>query len=218
LPLPLEHNSELKDLHGKAVSVFCKRALDFTIAALALVLLSPLLVVIALAIRITMGSPVFFRQIRPGYHGRPFTVVKFRTMMGDGSQADPSSDGVRLTRLGTFLRRFSLDELPQLWNVLMGEMSLIGPRPLLTEYLQYYTPEQARRHDMKPGITGWAQVNGRNDVSWERKFALDVWYVDHWSFWLDVRILILTFWKVLTREGISQRGHVTTKKFGAPGR
>jgi len=139
-------------------------------------------------------------------------------MMGDGSRADPASDGVRLTRLGTFLRRFSLDELPQLWNVLTGQMSLVGPRPLLTEYLQYYTPEQARRHDVKPGITGWAQVNGRNDVSWERKFALDVWYVDHWSFWLDIRILILTSWKVLTREGISQRGHVTAEKFGAPGR
>jgi len=200
------------------VSTFCKRALDFTVAVVMLVLLSPLLVVIAVAIRIAMGSPVFFRQIRPGQQARPFTLVKFRTMMGDGWQVDSSSDAARLTRLGNFLRRFSLDELPQLWNVLAGDMSLVGPRPLLTEYLQYYTPEQARRHEVKPGITGWAQVNGRNTVSWERKFALDVWYVDHWSFWLDVRILVLTFWKVLTREGISQQGHATAEKFGTPGR
>lgn len=200
------------------MSTFCKRALDFTVAVVMLVLLSPLLVVIAVAIRIAMGSPVFFRQIRPGQQARPFTLVKFRTMMGDGWQVDSSSDAARLTRLGNFLRRFSLDELPQLWNVLAGDMSLVGPRPLLTEYLQYYTPEQARRHEVKPGITGWAQVNGRNTVSWERKFALDVWYVDHWSFWLDVRILVLTFWKVLTREGISQQGHATAEKFGTPGR
>jgi len=200
------------------MNAFCKRALDITIASAGLIVISPLLVMIAFAIRITMGGPVFFRQVRPGYKTRPFTVVKFRTMMGDGSQVETSLDGVRLTRLGNFLRRFSLNELPQLWNVLTGEMSLVGPRPLLTEYLQYYTPEQARRHDVKPGITGWTQVNGRNDLSWDRKFALDVWYVDHWSFWLDVRILVMTFWKVLTRQGISQRGHVTTEKFGAPGR
>lgn len=197
---------------------FCKRVLDITIASATLIVLSPLLVVIALVIRVTMGTPVCFRQTRPGYRTRPFTVLKFRTMTGDGSQVDPSSDAVRLTRLGSFLRRFSLDELPQLWNVLTGDMSLVGPRPLLTEYLQYYTPEQARRHDVKPGITGWTQVNGRNEVSWERKFALDVWYVEHRSFGLDLRILVITFWKVLTREGISQRGHVTTEKFGAPGR
>ena len=200
------------------MNALCKRALDITIASLGLIVMSPLLLIIALVIRFTMGAPVFFRQVRPGYKTRPFTVVKFRTMMGDGSQVDPSSDAARLTRLGSFLRRFSLDELPQLWNVLTGDMSLVGPRPLLAEYLPYYTPEQARRHDVKPGITGWAQVNGRNEVSWERKFALDVWYVDHWSFWLDVRILVLTFWKVLTRQGVSQRGHVTTEKFGAPGR
>ena len=200
------------------MNAFCKRSLDITIASVGLIAMSPLLLIVALVIRVTMGSPVFFRQVRPGYKTRPFTVVKFRTMMGDGSRVDPSSDAARLTRLGDFLRRFSLDELPQLWNVLTGDMSLVGPRPLLTEYLQYYTPEQARRHDVKPGITGWAQVNGRNDVSWERKFALDVWYVDHWSFWLDIRILVLTFWKVLTREGISQRGHATAEKFGAPGR
>ena len=204
-------------MQRQPVSAFCKHALDFVVAAAGLILLSPLLLAIALAIRVTMGAPVFFRQVRPGYKGRPLTVVKFRTMAGDGSRADPSSDGARLTRLGSFLRRLSLDELPQLWNVLTGEMSLVGPRPLLTEYLQYYTCEQARRHDVKPGITGWAQVNGRNDVTWERKFALDVWYVDHFSFWLDLRILGMTFWKVLRREGISQRGHATAEKFGAPG-
>lgn len=197
---------------------FCKRASDFAVAAGALVLLSPVLLLISVLIRITMGAPVFFRQVRPGYKARPFTVVKFRTMAGDGSQADPSTDAARLTRIGVILRRLSLDELPQLWNVLTGEMSLVGPRPLLMEYLNYYTPEQARRHDVKPGITGWAQVNGRNDMSWERKFALDVWYVDHWSFWLDLRILGMTMWKVVRREGISQRGHVTAEKFGAPGR
>jgi lipopolysaccharide/colanic/teichoic acid biosynthesis glycosyltransferase len=199
------------------MNAFCKRALDLSVAFAGLILISPLLLVIAVVIRVTMGAPIFFRQVRPGYKGRPFTVVKFRTMTGDGSQSDPSSDGARLTRLGSFLRRFSLDELPQLWNVLTGEMSLVGPRPLLTEYLQYYTPEQARRHDVKPGITGWAQVNGRNDVTWERKFAFDVWYVDHFSFWLDLRILSMTFWKVLRREGISQRGHATAEKFGGSG-
>jgi sugar transferase EpsL len=199
------------------MNAFCKRALDLVIASAGLILISPLLLIIAFVIGVTMGAPVFFRQVRPGYKGRPFTVVKFRTMTGDGSQADPSSDAARLTRLGSFLRRFSLDELPQLWNVLTGEMSLVGPRPLLTEYLQYYTREQARRHDVKPGITGWAQINGRNDVTWEEKFALDVWYVDHFSFWLDVRILAMTFWKVLRREGISQRGHATAEKFGASG-
>src|ERR1035438_10283192 len=146
------------------MNAFCKRALDITIASVGLIVMSPLLLTIALAIRVTMGSPVFFRQVRPGYKTRPFTVIKFRTMMGDGSQADPASDGVRLTRLGSFLRRFSLDELPQLWNVLTGDMSLVGPRPLLAEYLPYYTPEQARRHDVKPGVTGWAQVNGRNEI------------------------------------------------------
>lgn len=200
------------------MNAFCKRALDIAVASAGLIVLSPLLLIIAFVIRVTMGAPVFFRQIRPGYKARPFTVIKFRTMMGNVSQVETSLDGARLTRLGNFLRRFSLDELPQLWNVLTGEMSLVGPRPLLTEYLQYYTPQQARRHDVKPGITGWTQVNGRNEVSWDRKFALDVWYVDHWSFWLDVRILGMTFWKVLTRQGISQRGHVTTEKFGAPGR
>jgi sugar transferase EpsL len=182
-----------------------------------LILWSPLLLAIALAIRVTMGAPIFFRQVRPGYHGRSFTVVKFRTMSGDGSAiVDTSQDAERLTKLGRFLRALSLDELPQLWNVLTGEMSLVGPRPLLLEYLDHYSPEQARRHDAKPGVTGWAQVNGRNALTWERKLALDVWYVDHQSFWLDIRIIAMTIWKVVNREGISQKGHVTTEKFGAP--
>jgi sugar transferase EpsL len=202
-------------MREKAMSAFCKRALDLTVAAVGLVLLSPLLAAIAVAIRITMGRPVLFRQIRPGYHARRFTVVKFRTMTEPDPDVDSTSDAERLTGLGTFLRRFSLDELPQLWNVLTGDLSLVGPRPLLIEYLQHYTPEQARRHNVKPGVTGWAQVNGRNEVSWERKFALDLWYVDHQSFWVDLRIIALTFWKVLKREGISQKGHATTEKFGA---
>ena len=197
------------------MSAFFKRALDVTVAAIALVLLSPLFIAIALAIRITMGSPVFFRQTRPGRQTRRFTIVKFRTMKGDASTVDTSLDAERLTRLGRYLRSLSLDELPQLWNVLIGDMSLVGPRPLLTEYLQHYTPEQARRHNVKPGMTGWAQISGRNEVSWARKFALDVWYVDHQSFWLDLRIIAMTLWKVLKRKGISQRGHVTTDKFDA---
>ena len=198
------------------MNTFCKRALDVAVASAGLIVLSPLLLLIAFVIRATMGAPVFFQQVRPGYKARPFTIVKFRTMMGDGSQAETSSDGTRLTGLGNFLRRFSLDELPQLWNVLTGDMSLVGPRPLLMEYLQIYTPKQARRHNVKPGITGWAQVNGRNDVSWERKFVLDVWYVEHWNFWLDLRILVITCWKVLTRDGISQRGHATAENPGRP--
>jgi sugar transferase EpsL len=204
-------------MHRHPVNAFCKRALDFVAAAAGLILLSPLLLAIAVAIRVTMGAPVFFRQVRPGYHAQPFTVVKFRTMSGDGSVVvDTSHDAERLTKLGKFLRGLSLDELPQLWNVLTGNMSVVGPRPLLMEYLNYYSPEQARRHDVKPGITGWAQVNGRNAVTWERKLALDVWYVDHQSFWLDMRIIAMTIWKVINREGISQKGHVTTEKFGAP--
>jgi len=199
------------------ISAFCKRALDFVVAVAGLIALSPLLLAIALAIRVTMGTPVFFRQVRPGYHARPFTVVKFRTMKGDvPAIIDTSQDAARLTKLGRFLRAVSIDELPQLWNVLTGDMSLVGPRPLLTEYLEHYSPGQARRHEVKPGITGWAQVNGRNAATWERKLALDVWYVDHQSFWLDLRIIAMTIWKVLSREGISQEGHVTTEKFGAP--
>lgn len=195
------------------MNAFCKRALDLSVASVGLILLSPLLVAIALAIRITMGSPVLFRQVRPGYNARPFKVLKFRTMSGEGLDADPSSDAARLTVVGTFLRRFSLDEIPQLWNVLKGEMSLVGPRPLKMQYLQRYSPEQARRHDAQPGITGWTQINGRNALTWEEKFRLDVWYVDHQSFMLDLRILVTTIWRVIKREGISQEGHATMPEF-----
>jgi sugar transferase EpsL len=163
---------------------------------------------------VKLGSPVLFRQQRPGQHGRPFTIYKFRTMsdVRDG-QGNLLPDAGRLTPFGRFLRRTSLDELPELFNVLKGEMSLVGPRPLLTEYLDRYTLEQARRHEVRPGITGWAQVNGRNALTWEQKFALDVWYVDHLSFWLDLKILALTGWKVLRCEGISQTGHATMEEF-----
>jgi lipopolysaccharide/colanic/teichoic acid biosynthesis glycosyltransferase len=183
-------------------------------------LISPLLALLALTVWLTHGSPVLFRQLRPGLGGRPFTLYKFRTMR-EGRDADgrPLPDGQRLTRLGRLLRSFSLDELPELWNVLRGEMSLVGPRPLLMQYLDRYTPEQARRHEVLPGIAGWAQINGRNAITWEQKFRLDVWYVDHWSLGLDVRILLTTLWKALRREGISQPGQATAEEFlGTPPR
>jgi len=169
-------------------------------------------------VQIIHGSPVLFRQVRPGYRGRLFELYKFRSMTeARDIQGRLLPDEQRLTRWGRFLRATSLDELPELLNVLRGEMSLIGPRPLLVQYLERYTPEQARRHEVLPGITGWAQVNGRNVLTWEDKFHLDVWYVDHWSFWLDLKILSLTLWKVLTREGISQVGHATAREFvGSP--
>lgn len=191
-----------------------KRLLDFTSALLGLVLLAlPLLVLMAL-VRTKLGSPVFFRQTRPGLQGRPFEMVKFRTMTDEcGPDGVLLPDAERLTPFGRFLRATSLDELPELWNVLRGDMSLVGPRPLLMEYLPLYTPEQARRHEVRPGVTGWAQVNGRNALSWEEKFALDVWYVDHQSLALDVRILWLTARKVLAREGISAAGEATMGKF-----
>jgi lipopolysaccharide/colanic/teichoic acid biosynthesis glycosyltransferase len=185
-----------------------KRLADVSLSAMGLVLLLPLLLVVALLVLIDIGSPILFAQERPGLHGRPLRLVKFRTM-----RQGPGTDAERLTRLGRLLRRLSIDELPQLWNVLKGEMSLVGPRPLLMEYLDRYTPEQARRHEARPGITGWAQVNGRNAIGWEQKFALDVWYVDNRSFWLDIRILALTAWKVLKREGISQEGEATMEEF-----
>jgi sugar transferase EpsL len=185
-----------------------KRLLDLVLVLLALPLLVPLMLAIALAVRLAMGSPVLFRQLRAGRHGRPFALVKFRTMReGEGP------DEARLTPLGSLLRSTSLDELPELWNVLKGEMSLVGPRPLLLDYLPLYSPEQARRHEVRPGITGWAQVNGRNALSWEDKFRRDVWYVDHRSLALDLRILLLTVLKVLRAEGIRQRGHATMEKF-----
>ena len=191
-----------------------KRLLDVLAAMLALVLLSIPLAVLAIQVRRNLGSPVFFRQMRPGLRGQPFQMVKFRTMT-DARGPDDSllADAQRLTSFGKFLRSSSLDELPELWNVLKGDMSLVGPRPLLMEYLPLYSLEQARRHEVRPGITGWAQVNGRNTLSWEEKFKLDVWYVDNQSFWLDIRILWMTVQKVLVREGVSAAGEATMPKF-----
>jgi lipopolysaccharide/colanic/teichoic acid biosynthesis glycosyltransferase len=195
-----------------------KRLLDVLAAFSALAVLSPVLFAVAFAIILTMGRPIFFRQLRPGLHGKPFNMLKFRTMTNEtDDRGNLLPDAERLTRLGRFLRSTSLDELPELFNVLRGEMSLVGPRPLLMEYLDQYTPEQARRHEVRPGITGWAQINGRNAISWEEKFKLDVWYVDNWSLWLDIRILALTVWKVLRREQISAASHATMPKFeGSP--
>ena len=191
-----------------------KRLLDLALTIPLLVLFSPFLLVIALLVRIFHGKPVFFRQLRPGYRGKPFYVYKFRTMTEDSDeQGMLLPDTHRLTRLGSFLRSYSLDELPELFHILWGEMSLVGPRPLLMQYLERYTPEQRRRHDVLPGITGWAQVNGRNALSWEDKFNYDVWYVDHWSVWLDIKILAITFWKVIKREGINQPGRATADEF-----
>jgi len=195
-----------------------KRAFDILVAGTLLVVGSPLIAALALGIRWRMGAPVLFRQVRPGLHGRPFTIYKFRTMIDAMDDAGrPLPDEQRLTALGRILRKYSLDELPQLWNVLKGDLSLVGPRPLLMEYLSLYTPEQARRHEVRPGITGWAQVNGRNAITWEEKFEHDVWYVEHQSFWLDMRILWLTLLKVLKSEGITQEGSATAEKFrGTP--
>lgn len=191
-----------------------KRAFDLILALLALILLSPLMALIALLVWAQLGTPVLFRQQRSGLHGKTFILHKFRTMTDarDG-QGNLLPDGERLTAFGRFLRSTSLDELPELFNVLKGDMSLVGPRPLLMRYLDRYTPHQMRRHEVKPGITGWAQVNGRNALTWERKFALDVWYVDHWSLWLDLEIGALTVWKILKREGISQPGRTTMDEF-----
>jgi sugar transferase EpsL len=191
-----------------------KRTMDFLVAVVLLLLMAPILLLTAGLIRLRMGSPVLFRQDRPGLHGTPFALTKFRTMR-DAHDADgtPLPDQDRLTPLGRFLRKTSLDELPQLFNVLQGEMSLVGPRPLLMQYLPLYSPRQARRHEVPPGITGWAQVNGRNTLSWEEKFELDVWYVEHWSLWLDVKILWRTAWKVLRRSDVSARDHATMPVF-----
>jgi len=191
-----------------------KRLLDFVAALLALLLLWPVMLVIALAIRARMGVPVLFQQERPGYKGRPFTVYKFRTMTSaSGTDADVARDAQRLTPLGRTLRKWTLDELPQFWNVLRGDVSLVGPRPLLMQYLPRYTAEQARRHDVRPGLTGWAQVNGRNAQTWEDRFALDLWYVDHWSLALDAKILWRTLASVIKKEGIAQEGHATMPEF-----
>lgn len=195
-----------------------KRLLDILIAGPALLVALPALAVLALLIRVNMGGPVLFRQTRPGLHGRPFAMVKFRTMRNAvDKDGVPLADAERITRLGHILRATSLDELPELWNVLKGEMSLVGPRPLLIEYLPLYTPDQARRHDVRPGLTGWAQVNGRNALGWEERFALDTWYVDHLSLRLDLRIILMTIAKVLRRDGISADGEATMSRFqGTP--
>ena len=193
-----------------------KRAIDASVAGLLLLIFCPLLAVVWFLVRWRMGKPVIFRQQRPGWHGRPFVLHKFRTMTdARDASGELLPDGVRLTRLGKLLRRTSLDELPQLWNVLRGEMSLVGPRPLLMEYLDYYTPEEARRHEVKPGITGWAQIRGRNAITWKEKFALDCWYVDHWSLLLDARILAATVFRVLRRNGINAPTHSTMPRLTA---
>jgi sugar transferase EpsL len=194
--------------------VTAKRICDFLAAALALLLLAPVLLVVALLVRVFLGAPVLFRQTRPGLGAAPFQMVKFRTMTdARDARGELLPDHERLSPFGRLLRRMSLDELPELWNVLKGDMSLVGPRPLLMEYLPLYSPEQARRHDVRPGLTGWAQVNGRNAVDWSSRLAMDVWYVDHRSLALDLRILWLTFGKVFRAEGISQSGHATMEKF-----
>lgn len=196
-----------------------KRMIDVLVALAGIVLFLPLMVVVALAIWCTMGRPIIYRQIRPGLHGRPFVLYKFRTMTNAvGANGQLLPDEQRLTRLGRWLRTTSLDELPELWNVLKGDMSIVGPRPLLMEYLDLYTPEQARRHEVKPGITGWAQINGRNTLSWEEKFRFDIWYVDNWTVWLDLKIMLLTISKVLRREGINADGYATAPKFGGSDR
>jgi lipopolysaccharide/colanic/teichoic acid biosynthesis glycosyltransferase len=191
-----------------------KRLMDISVASLALLLASPLLLVLALVVRRKLGSPVLFRQTRPGLHGRPFEMVKFRTMTDErGSDGQPLPDRDRLPPFGQWLRSTSLDELPELWNVLKGDMSLVGPRPLLMSYLPLYAPWQARRHEVRPGITGWAQVNGRNAQTWDERFRLDVWYVDHHNVLLDLRILAATVGKVLRREGVQAEGEATMKPF-----
>lgn len=191
-----------------------KRFFDIALTLPALLLLSPLLLAIGLGIRLFIGRPILFTQTRPGLNGNPFTLYKFRTMT-DARDAEGNllPDADRLTPLGRFLRSTSLDELPELINILKGDMSIVGPRPLLMQYLERYTPAQARRHAVKPGLTGWAQINGRNAISWEEKFALDVWYVDHWSLWLDIKIIFLTVLKVIKREGISADGEATMAEY-----
>lgn len=191
-----------------------KRLLDLAFTIPGLLAISPVFIIVALLILARIGRPVFFRQERPGLNARPFSLYKFRTMTdGRDEYGALLPDAQRLTPFGRFLRATSLDELPEFFNVLKGDMSLVGPRPLLMRYLDRYTPEQFRRHEMSPGLTGWAQVNGRNALSWEEKFELDIWYLDHWSLWLDVKILALTLWKVLKKEGISQAGHATMEEF-----
>lgn len=191
-----------------------KRLFDIIASAFGLLLLSPIITIVAWKIRRKLGSPVLFRQVRPGLKGKPFEMIKFRTMRDANDAAgNPLPDSERMTPFGGFLRSSSLDELPELWNVLKGDMSLVGPRPLLMEYLPLYSPEQYRRHEVRPGVTGWAQINGRNALSWDEKFKLDVWYVDNRSLWLDIKIIFLTIQKVVVRDGISAEGEATMAKF-----
>ncbi len=191
-----------------------KRIFDLLLTTVGLVVLSPVMLALALLVWIFHGRPVLFRQTRPGYRGVPFALYKFRSMMdARDPQGNLLPDEQRLTRFGRFLRASSLDELPELFNVLRGEMSLVGPRPLLMQYLERYSAEQMRRHEVLPGITGWAQINGRNALTWQEKFRLDVWYVDHRSLWLDLKILAITLWKVLKRDGIDQAGHISAEEF-----
>jgi len=191
-----------------------KRFFDVLASLCGLIILSPVIVVVAWKISRKLGSPVLFRQVRPGKDGKSFEMIKFRTMLDAvDTNGNPLPDSERMTPFGSFLRSSSLDELPGLWNVLKGDMSLVGPRPLLVEYLPLYSPEQSRRHDVRPGLSGWAQVNGRNAISWEDKFKLDVWYVDNRSFWLDIKIIFLTIKKVFVRDGISAEDHVTMPVF-----
>jgi sugar transferase EpsL len=196
------------------MSAFVKRLTDVVVSGSVLLIFFPLMLLIALAIYLNSGPPVLFRQMRPGYQGRPFTLLKFRTMnVARDAQGLLLSDAERLTPIGKILRRLSLDELPQVWNVFRGQMSLVGPRPLLMQYMDRYTPEQSRRHEVKPGMTGWAQINGRNSVTWPEKFALDIWYVDHWNLLVDIRIFFQTLWQVAKRNDISQQGHATMPEF-----
>ena len=198
---------------------FGKRLLDLVLTVPALIILSPLLIVLGFLVRLKLGSPVLFRQMRPGLNEKPFVMLKFRTMSDARDEhGELLPDAQRLTRFGVFLRKSSIDELPEIINVLKGDMSLVGPRPLLMQYLDRYTPEQARRHEVKPGITGWAQIHGRNALTWEEKFKLDVWYVDNWSLWLDIKIIAMTIWKILQREGISQPGQATMEEFKGIGK
>ncbi|WP_348548751.1 sugar transferase [Psychrobacter sp. KFRI-CH2-11] len=195
-----------------------KRLFDITIATTALIVLSPVYAITAYQVRRHLGAPVLFRQTRPGLHGKPFEMIKFRSMKdGADLHGKPLEDDERLTPFGKALRNSSLDELPELWNVIKGDMSLVGPRPLLMEYLPLYNAEQARRHDVRPGITGHAQVNGRNAIGWDEKFALDIWYVDHQSLWLDTKILLKTIKKVIRKDGISADGEATMSKFTGNG-
>ena len=199
---------------SEMMRVVLKRVFDVVVAVSALLVLVAPMMIIAMLVRLKLGGPVLFCQVRPGRFGKPFEMVKFRTMTDErDSHGDLKPDSERLTAFGKWLRSTSLDELPELWNVLRGDMSVVGPRPLLTSYLPLYSPRQARRHEVRPGITGWAQINGRNSLSWEEKFELDVWYVDNWSLWLDIRILLMTVKKVFVRDGINAQNDATMPRF-----